>query len=235
MSDNGSTTKTSPDSGVARQSVPGPRGQNTGSPTEDTESLQAHDEAADDFEEVDDDFDDDFSAGIHETSLHTLHSDHSGDEETDSEVHSDEWNDLILDDHTLLAPKPQTGMRQKWVRYLRADGVVDQVNWSQKMRYGFVPRPASSLSERERHFPVERHSRLGEVIQVAGLILCEIPEWKWKKIREHRAKERDKIHAMGKQPVREANIAGQQAGFDPIVVDADKTERVNRRVPRGRR
>jgi hypothetical protein len=242
-----SSIKTAPlDSGDDRFEEPGLESQASDLPTEDNEPPQERNaaETSDHFDldafegEVfsDDDeadFEADFSA-IHETDLHTEQADHDADEADAPNVHMD-WDDGSLDRRSLTAPPPRKGMRQRWIRYLQPNGQPDELNWSKKLRLGWRPRSVESLPTRDRYIPTRKHSRLGQMICVAGNVLCEIPEDRYQQLQKLVKQRTAQLRAASSAPHKEASAQGMKAGWGaPIVVDHDKTEST-RKSPRGRR
>lgn len=75
--------------------------------------------------------------------------------------------------NTLDAPPPRPGMEQRWIRYTLGNE-NDPRNWSRKTRERWAPRKMDTVSD-DFAPPTMAHGKLGEVIGVADLILCERP------------------------------------------------------------
>lgn len=75
--------------------------------------------------------------------------------------------------NTLDAPPPRPGMEQRWIRYM-LQNENDPRNWSRKTRERWAPRKMDTVPE-DFAPPTMAHGKLGEVIGVADLILCERP------------------------------------------------------------
>ena len=73
----------------------------------------------------------------------------------------------------LDAPPPRAGFTQRWIRY-RQGNDEDAKNTIKMFRQGWLPRPADSVPEGLLP-PTVRHPKMGNVIGVDDLILCEIP------------------------------------------------------------
>lgn len=235
--------ESSPDSGVARATAPGPKGRRSDLPTED-ESLRERDTAksfhdsegevydGDDFD-LDLDETDDFPA-IHETDLHAIHAEHEADEADAFDVHM-EWDDAVLELRNLTAPMPSKGMVQRWIKMVNRDGTQDALNWSKKARLGWKPREIASLSERERHLPVEEHANLGQVISVAGLVLCEMPAERYKQYKRLIDKRTDGLKSGAVAATEKASAQGMKAGYGAGIVVEQDVSATHRHPPRGRR
>jgi hypothetical protein len=247
MAPNDSITESTPDSGAGRTEDPGAEAQNSNLTTQDeslaeraiAESLYADSEGevadSDNLDEILEDIDDfEATPALHETDLHTVHSDHDGDSADAANVIVD-WDDGILDLRSLSAPAPNTGMVQRWVKLMEPDGTIAHINWGRKHRLGWRPRSVQSLPARDRNLPTERHANIGEVIQVAGLVLCEMEAARYRKIREAIRQRADEMRRGAIQPAMSASQAGRAAGWGAgIEVDQDRTQRITRRQSRGR-
>lgn len=73
----------------------------------------------------------------------------------------------------LEAPPARQGMTQRWIR-IRWGNEEDVSNSSRKFREGWLPRAAETVPA-ELLPPTIRHARLGNLIGVGDLILCEMP------------------------------------------------------------
>ncbi len=73
----------------------------------------------------------------------------------------------------LDAPKPRAGFTQRWVR-VKLGTEEDARNSMRKFREGWLPRQLDTVPDGYSP-PTFAHSRLGNVIGVEDLILCEMP------------------------------------------------------------
>lgn len=73
----------------------------------------------------------------------------------------------------LQAPPPRPGYTQRWIR-IRLGNTEDVNNSSRKFREGWLPRRPSTVAKSDLP-PTSSHPRLGSVIGVEDLILCEMP------------------------------------------------------------
>lgn len=73
----------------------------------------------------------------------------------------------------LEAPKCRPGYTQRWIR-VRIGNDDDAKNSMRKFREGWIPRTVDSVPK-EYQPPTFSHARLGNVIGVEDLILCEMP------------------------------------------------------------
>jgi len=73
----------------------------------------------------------------------------------------------------LEAPKPRAGFTQRWIR-VRLGTDEDARNSMRKFREGWLPRQLDTVPDGYSP-PTFSHSRLGNVIGVEDLILCEMP------------------------------------------------------------
>jgi hypothetical protein len=80
------------------------------------------------------------------------------------------WDDANL----LEAPPAREGYRQRWVgTSILGDDIPQQV--ARRMRQGWVPRPADTVSD-SFHAPTIGHGQFEGCIGVEGMVLCELPE-----------------------------------------------------------
>ncbi len=91
----------------------------------------------------------------------------------------------------LEAPKPRAGYTQRWIR-IRLGNEEDSRNAMRKMREGWIPRALDSVPEGYSP-PTFLHARLGNVIGVEDLILCEMP---LKKARQRNAFYKERLDRM---------------------------------------
>lgn len=86
-----------------------------------------------------------------------------------ADAHDSDWHRPS----ELEAPPPRDGFTQRWIR-IRWGNEEDVSNSSRKFREGWLPRTADSV-EPGYLPPTIRHARLGNLIGVGDLILCEMP------------------------------------------------------------
>ena len=91
----------------------------------------------------------------------------------------------------LEAPKPRAGYTQRWIR-VRLGNDEDARNAMRKFREGWLPRALDSVPEGYSP-PTFLHARLGNVIGVEDLILCEMPV---RKARQRNAYYKAKLSRM---------------------------------------
>jgi len=73
----------------------------------------------------------------------------------------------------LEAPKPRAGFTQRWIR-VKLGNEEDARNSMRKFREGWLPRQLDTVPDGYSP-PTFSHSRMGNVIGVEDLILCEMP------------------------------------------------------------
>jgi hypothetical protein len=73
----------------------------------------------------------------------------------------------------LEAPEPRPGFTQRWIR-IKLGNEEDARNSMRKFREGWLPRQLDTVPAGHAP-PTFSHSRLGNVIGVEDLILCEMP------------------------------------------------------------
>jgi len=86
----------------------------------------------------------------------------------DRDAHDEPW----VRPSELEAPKCRPGYTQRWIR-VRIGNSDDPKNSMRKFREGWIPRAVDTVPE-EYKPPTFLHSRLGNVIGVEDLILCEM-------------------------------------------------------------
>jgi len=91
----------------------------------------------------------------------------------------------------LEAPKPRAGYTQRWIR-VRLGNEEDSRNAMRKFREGWLPRALDSVPEGYSP-PTFLHARLGNVIGVEDLILCEMP---LRKARQRNAFYKERLDRM---------------------------------------
>lgn len=91
----------------------------------------------------------------------------------------------------LEAPKSRAGYTQRWIR-VRLGNEEDSRNAMRKFREGWLPRALDTVPEGYSP-PTFLHARLGNVIGVEDLILCEMP---LKKARQRNAFYKERLDRM---------------------------------------
>lgn len=130
----------------------------------------------------------------------------------------------------LDSPPPRPGYVQRWIRaQFRSDS--DNLNWSQKLREGWSPRDPSTIPDVSSYFPVRDHGAGTGVVQVGGLVLCEMPiqrvNSRKNKIAEATARQQASVSA----DTDKASLDARRLGV-PGIEREDKTEtRTGRRPP----
>jgi len=130
----------------------------------------------------------------------------------------------------LDAPPARPGYKQRWIRaQFRSD--QDNLNWSQKLREGWTPRDPATVPDVSSYFPVRDHSAGTGVIQVGGLVLCEMPlqkaESRARKIAEATRRQQDSVSA----DTDKASADARRLGVPGIERDDNVVSRVGRRPP----
>lgn len=125
----------------------------------------------------------------------------------------------------LDAPPPRPGYTQRWIR-IRLGNQEDSRNSMRKFREGWLPRKLETVPEGFLP-PTFLHSRLGDVIGVDDLILCEMPI---KKARQRNAYYKRKVANMVEaieSDLRRVDSGGPRIGVESRTV---VTKRRNRAV-----
>ena len=126
--------------------------------------------------------------------------------------------------NTLKAPKKRPGMTQRWIRY-SLHNEDDPKNWTRAMRDGWSPRKISTLPEGHNE-PTIQHGKLGTLISVGDLVLCEMPIERFlARKRYFQAKYDRQLAAIQKRPISDA----EQLGGPPIQVASKKSVTYGRR------
>jgi hypothetical protein len=73
----------------------------------------------------------------------------------------------------LDAPDPRPGMVQRWIA-TSIQGKDTPDNVYKRMRAGWNPRPADSVSD--KRFPTINHGQWTGSIGIEGMVLCEMPK-----------------------------------------------------------
>lgn len=122
----------------------------------------------------------------------------------------------------LEAPPARPGFTQRWIR-IRMGNDDDVSNSTRKFREGWLPRDAESVPA-EYLPPTIRHARLGNLIGVADLVLCEMPIRKAEQRNAFWAKKTENMVRGIEEDLR--NVA--QGG--PRIQRSAKTEVTKRRL-----
>lgn len=125
----------------------------------------------------------------------------------------------------LYAPDPRDGYTQRWIR-IRLGTREDVNNSSRKFREGWLPRSPDTVSKGDLP-PTTSHPRLGNVIGVEDLILCEMPV---RKARQRNAYYRQRIDRMVEAIENDINKVSRH-GPRINKQDRTKTTRARSRAP----
>jgi len=122
----------------------------------------------------------------------------------------------------LDAPEPRDGFTQRWIRIKTSEG-EDAKNSMKKFREGWLPRSLETCSAGYVP-PTFLHSRLGDVIGVDDLILCEMPIKK--------AKQRNAYYDNKKNRMIEGieNDLQKVSAGGPRIASSSKTTVTKRRL-----
>lgn len=120
----------------------------------------------------------------------------------------------------LDAPPPRDGYTQRWIRIRLGTG-EDAKNSIKKFREGWLPRQLDTIPDGYVP-PTIQHARLGGVIGVDDLILCEMP---LKKARQRNAFYRDRVVRMIEGIENDLNKISQGGPR----IDVDHKTRVTKR------
>ena len=82
----------------------------------------------------------------------------------------------------LDAPNPRPGMVQRWIA-TSIQGKDTPDNVYKRMRAGWNPRAADTV--KDQRYPTINHGQWAGSIGVEGMILCEMPEEKFKAMKEY--------------------------------------------------
>ena len=122
----------------------------------------------------------------------------------------------------LEAPDPRPGYTQRWIR-IRLGNDDDARNSMRKFREGWIPRKAETVPEGYAP-PTFSHARLGEVIGVEDLILCEMPITKAEQRNAFYEARRDKMIEGIENDLRNVSQRG------PRIAKQHKTQVTKRRL-----
>ena len=82
----------------------------------------------------------------------------------------------------LDAPEPRPGYTQRWIA-TSIQGRETPDNVYKRMRAGWNPRPADTV--KDQRYPTINHGQWAGSIGIEGMILCEMPEEKFKAMKEY--------------------------------------------------
>jgi|TARA_R110000782_G_scaffold84941_1_gene165386 hypothetical protein len=127
----------------------------------------------------------------------------------------------------LDAPDPRPGMVQRWIA-TSIQGKDTPDNVYKRMRAGWNPRPADSVSD--KRFPTINHGQWTGSIGIEGMILCEMPKETFGKMKEYyRGKSDDQNQAIpgeldavgraGGSPIYQERKTSTSRGRDVSVMD----------------
>jgi len=122
----------------------------------------------------------------------------------------------------LDAPEPRPGYTQRWIR-IKLGNEDDSRNSMRKFREGWLPRQAETVPEGYAP-PTFLHSRLGSVIGVEDLILCEMPIAKAEQRNAYYMQRRDKMIEGIENDLRNVSRGG------PRIARTAKTQVTKRRL-----
>ena len=102
---------------------------------------------------------------------------------------------------SLPEPDKQPGYTYRWVR-VSIQGKSDQPNFSAKLREGW--EPVGSEEQPQFKMMIDPNSRFKDNIEVAGLLLCKIPEeFMAQRKSYYETKNRDQIESVNNNFMRE--------------------------------
>jgi hypothetical protein len=129
----------------------------------------------------------------------------------------------------LDAPDPRPGMVQRWIA-TSIQGRETPDNVYKRMRAGWNPRSADTV--KDQRFPTINHGQWAGSIGVEGMILCEMPEEKFKAMKDYyrgRAEEQnesipgelDAMARTGGIPIHQDRKSSSSSGRDISVMADD--------------
>jgi len=129
----------------------------------------------------------------------------------------------------LDAPDPRPGMVQRWIA-TSIQGRETPDNVYKRMRAGWNPRSADTV--KDQRFPTINHGQWAGSIGVEGMILCEMPEEKFKAMKDYyrgRAEEQnesipgelDAMARTGGIPIQQDRRSSSSSGRDISVMADD--------------
>ena len=127
----------------------------------------------------------------------------------------------------LDAPDPRSGMVQRWVA-TSIQGRDTPDNVYKRMRAGWNPRPADSVSD--KRFPTINHGQWTGSIGIEGMILCEMPEDTFKSMKKYYLGKSDEqnesipgeLDAIGRNggiPIQQERSSTTSQGRDVSIMD----------------
>jgi hypothetical protein len=122
---------------------------------------------------------------------------------------------------TLEAPPARSGMVQRWIRVHKPGGSDDPVHLNRKLREGWQPVQLDEAADYSP--PTIQHARLGNVIGVGDLILCEMPIQLFRSRKAHFDKIRARQTAAAeRKPLAEFEKDGEESPF----IETRKTQSI---------
>ena len=127
----------------------------------------------------------------------------------------------------LDAPDPRSGMVQRWVA-TSIQGRDTPDNVYKRMRAGWNPRPADSVSD--KRFPTINHGQWTGSIGIEGMLLCEMPEDTFKSMKKYYLGKSDEqnesipgeLDAIGRNggiPIQQERSSTTSQGRDVSIMD----------------
>ena len=127
----------------------------------------------------------------------------------------------------LDAPDPRPGMVQRWIA-TSIQGRDTPDNVYKRMRAGWNPRPADSV--KDKRYPTINHGQWAGSIGVEGMLLCEMPEETFGKMKDYylgRSQEQNEsipgeLDALGRNsglPIFQERKSTTSQGRDVSVMD----------------
>ena len=124
----------------------------------------------------------------------------------------------------LDAPDPRPGMVQRWIA-TSIQGRETPDNVYKRMRAGWNPRPADTV--KDQRYPTINHGQWAGSIGIEGMILCEMPEEKFKAMKDYY---RGKGEELNESIPGELETVSRQGGI-PIQQDRKSNVTRGRDIP----
>ena len=122
-------------------------------------------------------------------------------------IHQDDIYFADWEDETnLVAPPPQEGMTQRWVR-VAIDGADDPKNMHKKFRQGWKVRPVETIGESFRELGTKKAWEEG-ILRVDDLVLMEIQTGRIEKRKLHYAAKTSNLMTAVNNELQSAQVAG---------------------------
>ena len=126
----------------------------------------------------------------------------------DRDSHGDAWEKPS----DLDAPPPREGYTQRWIRYQMGND-EDAKNTIKMFKQGWLPRPASTVDPKYLP-PTVQHPRLGDVIGVDDLMLCEMPLKKAEQRNAYYRRRQDRMIEGIENDIRKVDRHGPRINMD---------------------